>query len=942
MRMITNGFELVDKDYIKDYKAEGFLYRHVKTGFEVFYVEKEDDELFFSYAFPTPPSASDGVFHIIEHTVLSGSRRYPVRDPFTLVSQGSVNTYMNALTCPDMTLYPAASPVKKDFDNLFYVYTDALFDPLLRYETFLQEGIRLTEKGFDGVVFNEMRGDESQSESVVATHSVRDLFKGGPYSRNSGGEVLGIASLTYEKYLETYKRFYSASNGHLFLYGKGCDISSKLAFLDEEYLSKRERTAKTELLFEAERWASPISKEIPSAAMDGDDKCTFMLSFLTSLSNSSSYDVTFLSILVDILLGSPSCPLYKAILDSGLGDDISSQSGMSSDFPLMPFAVGLTGVDKEKKAEVEAFLLDALAKICREGLDSDVVEAAIRRQEFVLEEIPGGIPSGFRIFLKSIKPWLREEDIFSSLRPSDDLKQIRAALKESPDLFERWMEKELLCNPHRLSLLVYPDADLMLREQQKLDAVAAERGFCKEDVMLYEAFAASFDSIDALNTVPHLSLADLPSRSDIIEEEVHDHIILQAQDTGPVIYLDVVIDISDLTDDQLRAASLLSRYIMIAGRKGEAKEILHKQLRLASGSYSCFLETGRSTDDRVVASFIFRMKVMKDQYGNALELLSDLLNCLDCSDEKAMKAALSDMISDFAEYIEYSGSSFAASAASASLTTSLSVGEEVMGIKAWKYFDTLSLEDALASCCEVYCRLTEKDRCTIHITCSEELCKESLSHAREFFSSFSSRSSISSSLRCVKTEEDVSYALSSSVAYNASAIKVSPWCTRQQEAESLVANMLSSGELYNEIRTFGGAYGVYAQLDSIEEYMVISTYRDPHVALSFEHFISSIERMEINDELLAMAKMQLLGRLLKPLSPQQRAMVAIHRRLYGVKDEDRVLKREYTASITTAEAEEARGRILEAFKSAHRASLAPKSLYEKEPLDLVLSALPRA
>ncbi len=940
--MITNGFELVEKGYIEDYKAEGFLYRHIKTGFEVFYVEKEDEELFFSYAFPTPPAASDGVFHIIEHTVLSGSRRFPVRDPFTVVSQGSVNTYMNALTCPDMTLYPAASPVRKDFDNLFYVYTDALFEPLLRRETFLQEGVRLTENGFDGVVFNEMRGDESQSESVVATHSVRDLFKSGPYSKNSGGEVLGIASLTYEKYLETYKQFYSASNGHLFLYGKECDITAKLAFLDEEYLSKRERTPKTNLHFETEEWNSPISEEIPASAMDGDDKCTFMLSFLTNLSNTSSYDVTFLSVLVDILLGSPSCPLYKAILDSGLGDDISSQSGMSSDFPLMPFAVGITGVDKESKEEVESFLLRTLERICKDGLEENDIEAAIRRQEFVLEEIPGGIPNGFRIFLKSIKSWLREKNIFSALRPSADLKHLREELKKSPKLFEKWMEEHLINNSHRLSLLVYPSADLLEKEQQALELKALERGFLEDEIALYETFASSSDSQEALGKVPHLSLSDLPSRKDIIEEEECGQIILQKQETGPVIYFDAIIDLSDLSDDQLRAVSLLSRYIMIAGRKGEAKETIHKQLRLTTGSYSCFLETGRTMDDRVASFLIFRVKVMQNHYGNALELLHDLMKNIDCADKKAMKAALSDMLSDFAEYIEYSGSSFASSAAAAALTPSLSLGEEVMGIKAWKYFDQLDIDTALAACSDVYAKLTEKERCLFHITCSEEYCSNAVEKAEKLLASFPKNSSISAFIRSVKTEEDTSYALSSSVAYNAAAIKASPWCTREQEAESLVASILSSGELYNEIRTFGGAYGVYAQLDSLEEYIVISTYRDPHVALSFERFISSIEKMEINDTLLSMAKMQLLGRLLKPLSPPQRAMVAIRRRLYVVKDEDRARKREYTALVTPEEAEEARKRILSAFRSAHKASLAPKSLYEKEPLDMVLSPLPRA
>ena len=228
-----HGFELTGEYCLKDYSARGFLYRHTRTGMQVFHVISDDSEYFFSYSFKTLPYDSSGVFHILEHTVLSGSRKYPVEDPFTIFEARSCNTYMNALTCPDRTLYPAASPVKKDFDNIFLLYTDSVFRPLLRRKDFESEGIRAGRNGFEGVVFNEMRGDANQTDSLVATHSKRDLFPGSPYFHSSGGDVREMVNLTYESYKEAYGKYYTPSNCRLFLYGKDIDIDEKLRFLDE-------------------------------------------------------------------------------------------------------------------------------------------------------------------------------------------------------------------------------------------------------------------------------------------------------------------------------------------------------------------------------------------------------------------------------------------------------------------------------------------------------------------------------------------------------------------------------------------------------------------------------------------------------------------------------------------------------------------------------------
>ena len=368
MDEMIHGFRKLYSCHLDDYKADGVLYRHVRTGMEVFSVTADDSEYFFSYAFRTLPEDSTGVFHILEHTVLSGSRKYPGRDPFSALDSHSCNSYMNALTCPDRTLYPAASPVKKDFDNIFSLYTDSVFHPLLRREDFEKEGIRVGREGFEGVVFNEMRGDTLQCESIASSVSKRALFTGSPYFYSSGGDVRQMISLSWESYLETYEKYYNPANCRLFLYGRDIDTAEKLRLLDEEYLRDREPLRTLPCVCDTVRWQKPERQTVLCQAA-GSDKGEFILSFLTEGHSYDSYDNIFVSVLVDALLGGPANPLYSALLESRLGSELSEQSGMSADFNEIPFSVGMGGVREEDAGRLEDFILSTLKKIAQEGIE---------------------------------------------------------------------------------------------------------------------------------------------------------------------------------------------------------------------------------------------------------------------------------------------------------------------------------------------------------------------------------------------------------------------------------------------------------------------------------------------------------------------------------------------------------------------------------------------
>ena len=926
MDEMIHGFRKLYSCHLDDYKAEGVLYRHVRTGMEVFSVTADDSEYFFSYAFRTLPEDSTGVFHILEHTVLSGSRKYPGCDPFSALDSHSCNSYMNALTCPDRTLYPAASPVKKDFDNIFSLYTDSVFHPLLRREDFEKEGIRVGREGFEGVVFNEMRGDTLQCESIASSVSKRALFTGSPYFYSSGGDVRQMISLSWESYLETYEKYYNPANCRLFLYGRDIDTAEKLRLLDEEYLQDREPLRTLPCVCDTVRWQKPERQTVLCQA-SGSDKGEFILSFLTEGHSYDSYDNIFVSVLVDALLGGPANPLYSALLESRLGSELSEQSGMSADFNEIPFSVGMGGVREEDAGRLEDFILSTLKKIAQEGIEKDILEASVRRQEFLLQEVSGGIPNGLRIFLKCIRGWERGLRLDEVLSSSSCLKKLRSDWKERPRLFEQWMEKNLIDNPHRLSLYVKPSQTLVQQQEEYLDSCWQKR---KSEY--HELPVSQEREVD----LPLLTIDDIrEEEAKIVLERAGEHILIQSENTCGISYVNFVSDLSDLPSHELLYAVLLSRYLLVCGLEDVSASQFHGALRLESGGYYAYLETGRAADAEVKAFFVIRIKCLTRQLKVCLDLLYDWVSRADTADRSSFDDAMNDLISDYEANVEEAGSSFASSLASASLSASCSLGEKLMGISSWQSLSRLTAEQCFEGLGRMMQRLRDRNRMTLHITSQEEDRAESSALAAAFVSRFTASDRPAAGLVRPVEEESrrIWYRLSSSVCYNALALRTSPFMTREQEAEALYANIFSSTALWDEMRLNLGAYGAEGSVDNMEEVFTVATYRDAHVAKSFEAIVRALKNTEISSDSVDNARLIRLGRLLKPLSPSQKATIALRRFMYGISDEMRSERRSWLRTISADEVRAAGDRIAEGLSHASYASLSPESVFMEERIE---------
>lgn len=941
------GFRLLTKDFLQDANAYGYLFKHEKSGMKVYYIDADDKESVFAYSFATIPTSDSGVFHIIEHTVLSGSEKYRVKDPFMAVNRSSCNTYLNAMTYPDRTIYPAASVHEKDFDNIFSIYTDAVFKPLLREETFMQEGIRLVqdEKGeysFDGVVYHEMEGALNNHESVVLHDLVQNLFPTTAYSYESGGDPKSISKLTYDEYLETFKKFYTPANAFLYLYGKNANLFKKLETLDKEYL-QGEIGKPALLIKDEERWSEPRTVITHSPAMEESNKGSILLGFLTDKHNTDAEEDLTLSILVDLLLGNPTCPLYKAIIDSGLGDDLSEESGAYNEFYDMPFAVGFSSIDPEKGKEVETFILKTLKEICEKGFSQDEIDAVIARREFSLREIK--TLTGLRLYFRMNKGWERDINPALYLNSTALVAKLREKLDAEPRYFEHWIEDNLIDNEHRLLLIVKPDSQYLEKEKAVIDKNLEELkgSYDSERAKRFYEFEEREDEEEDVKKLPQLTISDLPK--DILHYNTNmtdDIFTLTLPQSGGIIYQNLFFDISDFSLEEMREAMLLSRIFAFCGTKEMTGTELQTKLRLLFGSFSAYLETGCCANGDAKAYFILNSKSTVEKSEEALSLLLEYVQNIAIKGSD-VKAALSDMLSTFTDEVLSNGSYYMSLAASKDLSPSLYIGEYIMGVNGWKEFKALDKcnKTTLARRLERLAdKIFRKGRVNAEVAADENDMALAIKLCKSFITSLKDGKCGPMTIDVKLGKEECAYISPTNVSFNALAFSSSPWPEKAQCEESIFASILTQKELWNAVRSKGGAYGAECHVDLFERTFSFSSYRDPRVKGTFDDFIKVLTEAKIGQDDLESAIITSVGGSLKPLSPSQMASTAFRQYLYGITVEDREKRRGYELSLTLDEIEEARLRVIKASREGSKATLVSSALYEKEELKFKKIELP--
>ncbi len=642
----TYGFEPIRAQVIPELNTTARLYRHQRTGAQVLSLENDDENKTFGITFGTPPSDSTGLPHIMEHSVLCGSRKYPVKEPFVELLKGSLKTFVNAFTFPDKTMYPLASQNLQDFYNLIDVYLDAVFYPNITPQTLQQEGWHYELDSLDaplaykGVVFNEMKGAYSDPDNLLERYVQQSLFPDTIYGVDSGGDPVEIPNLTYEQFKHFHDTYYHPSNALIFFYGD--DPPEERLRLVDAFLKDFDRLDVGFDVPAQPAFETPRRFEY-GYAVGEDDGTESKKGFVTVnwvLSKNTDPQVTLaLSILNHILVGTPASPLRRALIDSGLGEDLAG-IGFEPDLYQMTFATGLKGVGVEDAGKVEALILETLAGLVEQGDDRDMVEAAVNTVEFARRENnTGSFPRGLMLGWRAVRPWLYGGDPFSALAFEAPLNAIKARLAAGDRYFERLTRDHLLENPHRSTVILKPDPQLQKQQEaaEKERLAAVRSGMSDADLqrVLEETTQLRFhqetpDSPEALATIPSLTLEDLEKENKTIPLtvlELHGAPVLYHDlFTNGIVYLDVGLNLYALPQEDLPYMGLFGRALLEMGTDTQDYVRLSQRIgRETGGIQPATFTSAVMHSDQAVAWAFLRGKATVAQADDLLAILRDVL-----------------------------------------------------------------------------------------------------------------------------------------------------------------------------------------------------------------------------------------------------------------------------------------------------------------------------
>ncbi len=971
--MIHGDYGNFEFKYIKElpeYRSKGIRLIHKKTGADIFHLYNEDRENLFSFSFKTPPRDDTGVAHIVEHSVLAGSRRFRIKEPFLAMLNRSMNTFLNAMTFPDKTVYPASSTVEKDFFNLMLVYGDAVFFPLLRKETFMHEAYHYAINGglkISGVVFNEMKGAYSDPDSIVESWTYRSLLKDTAYRYESGGYPPAIPDLTYEDFLDFHRRYYHPSNCRIFLYGN-IPTEKHLDFLEKEFLSHFSAINVSAELGEQKRWNKPvrIEKTYPIAkGSDPSGKTTVLLNWLT-VPVSEPVKLLSMEILSEILIGNAGSPLRKRLVESRLGEDLSPVSGLESELRDVIFSVGLRGTERERAPQIERLVMDTLKELAETGIPEKDKVAAIHRVEFRNREIRGGgAPFALRLMRRSLRGWLHDYDPELTLEFKNHMDKLLSDM-EKGFRFEEFLGEYLAENPHRSTLVVYPDPEYRDRVSEEISEKERkieegikeeERKALKREAERLEDFLEKPDSPEDVEKLPSLNLKDVPGRVEIIPTEkvessldvdIYYHDIF----TNGIVYIDLGIDVTDIEEKNAIYLPVLSRAICKSGLPGIGyDEVALELARYTGGFYSNLLASSVTANNEGKVGgkgyLFFRLKALKKNFKVALELVEKLLKEADFTDTSRIRDIVVEMRNDFKSSLIPSGHIYSMSRAESGFSEAAKKSELWGGITQYLFTDSLVSEmdkniEAIVESLEVLRGRILGKIDIVNVTVEEELRNDSLEIIEAFLKNLPQTDEVSQNHKgeVFLTEYSKGFpgsklevlTLSSKVGYVAHSIRGERFGNPDEPHYSVLAHLLRTGYLWENVRMKGGAYGAFALHNGSEGVFTFCSYRDPNIVSTVDAYrnaFSYVER-EVTNTQVRDSIIGTVGREEKPLDPGERGFQSLKRSLFGITDEMRQDRRERILKTSQRDLNRISSKLYERFVEGKTVIISGMDIVERE------------
>jgi Zn-dependent M16 (insulinase) family peptidase len=921
-----NNFKLIREQFVKEFNGITKEYRHEPTGAEIICVENTNNNKAFGITFRTPPSDSTGVAHILEHTVLCGSRKYPLKDPFVQLLKGSLQTFLNAMTYPDKTVYPVASQNEQDFYNLVDVYLDAVFFPRITPAFFRQEGWHYELENLDapltckGVVYNEMKGVYSSPDSLLLERSQQVLFPDTTYGLDSGGNPDKIPTLTYQEFRKFHEDHYHPSNARIFFYGND-DPEHRLQILGE-YLDgfhplKDPPDSSIPLQKPFEK---PISIEEPYAVSEGEKNA-----FITVNWAIPDGILHFALIILDqILVGNSGSPLRKALIESDLGEDLTG-FGLETSLRQPAWSIGMKGVAVPNLGNVEALIFQTLETLVKNGINHGDIEAAMNSFEFDLRENnQGSFPQGLSVMLNMLETWLYGWDPLGLAAYEHPLAELKGKLAENPRYFETLIENILIKNPHRATVRFIPDPEKAARDEAEEKArMQAIRDARIPDELTRTMTAAARlldmqkapDSPAAIKSLPLLKRSDLDQKIRTIPREidVRDHVTILFHEifTGGIVYADIGFNLHVLDAEDIPWVSLLGSLLLEMGTQKEDFTSLSRRIAQKTGGiHACPFLAALEKSPESAAHLFLRGKCMSGQTGDLFDILRDILFAPCFKNRKRFREVLLEQKAEMESSLVPSGHSAVLSRLKTHYHEAHRAGEAMSGIDALLFHREMRkkmkedwpgvvtrLEDILqkliAGGLVVNLTADGKDRAAIFQT------------LEKFLSEFPKTGPVSSKPWKFSSDPVKSEALliSSRVNYVGRAINLFDNGYTMDGSAFVITKYLRTAWLWEKIRVQGGAYGAVCGFDPNCGAFAFASYRDPNLATTLEAYGQTadfLKNVQLDEDELTRALIGAIGGIDTYLLPDAKGYTDLARYLTGQTNEKRQKLRDELLS-TTAE-----------------------------------------
>ena len=959
---ILEKYDVLQHEYLKDTGCDSLLLRHKKTGARVALLPSEDDNKVFYVAFRTPPEDSTGVAHIIEHTVLCGSRDFPVKDPFVELVKGSLNTFLNAMTYPDKTVYPVASCNDTDFKNLMHVYLDAVFYPNIYKEQniFRQEGWHYEAEDaqspitVNGVVYNEMKGALSSADDVLARSIYSSLYPHTTYAVESGGDPVNIPDLTYEAYLDFHRRYYHPSNSYIYLYGN-MDMEERITYLDEAYLSAFDRLQIDSEIASEPPFEKPAEAvEHYSVQSEEELKGRSYLTWNVSLApDGQDTELGLAFKIIDyILCDAEGAPVKKALRDKGIGEDVYSLLELGIRQP--SYTVTAKYTDPDKKEEFIATIEDTLRKIADEGLDQRALLASINRFEFKYREANYGYyPKGLVYGLNALDTWL-----YNDMTPFINLElgEAFAALREKMDkgYFEGLIRKHFLENPHKAIVVMTPEVGLTEKIAQelrvKLDAYAQsltadERQKIVDDLAALREWQETPDTKENMEKIPMLTREDLsreikPFVNEVLQARTErgdgrtqeSAVIAHPLNTSGIDYLTFMFDITKLPQKFFPYLGIFKTLLGVLDTQNYSYAQLDQEINIYTGgigsTVSVYTKNGDPSDYVMTAEV--NCKVLHSNVSEAMKLIKEILNTTKWDSRDRVLEVLEEERAAMRADLPQSGHATAAIRASAGFSKTALIMDYVNGVNAYHKLDEVCglLEkgesqefiDTLSEMAEYIFRADHlMTDATVDKSSVDEIVEQTASLAQALPEGRSAQEDLAAfgpsfSVRPVKVKEG--FTTAGQVQFVCRAGSFGSRGYSFTGALRVLRVILGYDYLWNNVRVKGGAYGCMSSFSRDGSAYFVS-YRDPHLAQTigtFEGAPDYVRSFDADERTMTKYIIGAVSALDRPMTPSVYGKYSLSAYMTGLTEERAMKERQQLLDCTPEEIRALAGHI-EAFLS---------------------------